>query len=100
MISPCGINCETCPAYLVSISGDMEEKKKLAKEWSNTDCEFEPEEIYCTGCLSSDWKMTKECKTRACIQSKDYTSCAQCDTYPCPRCAKNDNIDSIRESIK
>lgn len=31
MTSPCGINCETYPAYQVSISGDSEEKKKISK---------------------------------------------------------------------
>lgn len=96
MISPCGINCETCPAYLVSVSGNMDEKRKLAEEWSNPECEFEAEDIYCTGCLESEWKMTQACKTRSCVKSKKLLSCAECRTYPCSKCQKNENLDMIK----
>ncbi len=98
MISPCGINCETCPAYQVSISGNMEDKKKMAKEWSTLNCQFEAEEIYCTGCLESEWKMTQVCNTRNCCKSKELTSCAYCETYPCNKCKKNENLDLLRSN--
>lgn len=96
MISPCGINCETCPAYQVSITNDVEGKQKLAREWSNPNCQFEAEEIYCTGCLNSEWKMTKVCHTRNCCKSKNLTSCAYCETYPCAKCERNENLDALR----
>ena len=98
MISPCGINCETCPAYLVSLSGNINEKKKLAKEWSSLECSFEPEEIHCTGCLESEWKMTEVCKTRKCIKSKNFSSCAECGTYPCSKCGQNENLDMLKST--
>ncbi|MFL0252611.1 DUF3795 domain-containing protein [Clostridium neuense] len=98
MISPCGINCGECPAYKVSISGNMKDKKRLAKEWSTPNCKFNAKEIYCTGCLETEWKMTSDCKIRKCCKARKLTNCACCKFYPCEKCNKNDMLDVIRNS--
>lgn len=100
MISPCGINCEMCAAYKATVSDDLEEKKRLAKEWSTPKCTFKAKEIYCKGCLESEWKMTRACSIRNCCKMRNLTSCAYCEAYPCSRCKQNDNLDVIKNSTQ
>ncbi|MEF3695061.1 MAG: DUF3795 domain-containing protein [Candidatus Cloacimonadota bacterium] len=86
MISCCGLNCASCEAYLATISGDENEKIRIAAEWSKRyDSPINAENINCEGCHSDGARFAwcYKCPIRACVVEKDYQSCAECELLPC-----------------
>lgn len=95
----CGLNCNECPIYLVSISQNTAKQIKLAKEYSTDTCEFSKEDMYCMGCYSDtvSEKMCKNCEIRKCGVEKDCKNCAECIDFPCTILKKclGENSDSL-----
>lgn len=62
----CGLQCQECPVYLASLSGNTTEQIRLATEYSTDTCHFEPEDMYCLGCHSDapSQKMCSDCDIR------------------------------------
>ena len=81
----CGLNCDECPVYLASVSGNTAEQLRLAKEYSTDTCEFSKEDIFCLGCHSGtvSEKMCEGCEIRSCGIEKDCGNCAKCAEFPC-----------------
>ncbi len=85
ILSHCGINCAECPAYLATQKNDVEEIRKIAKEWSSGDMKFNPEEIYCDGCCKEGrhFSWVNNCDIKKCCIEKGLENCAYCDDYIC-----------------
>jgi hypothetical protein len=84
----CGIDCDACPAFLATQSGDTEAAAKIAAEWSELyGAEIPPESIPCAGCFADEPEPTgchaHECGIRACAVGKGVRSCAECADFPC-----------------
>jgi hypothetical protein len=87
----CGDNCDICPRYLATQSGDVEQLRKVAALWYKVglrDRVVSPEELICHGC-SSTWHSgleRRECAFRTvqeCALEKGVENCGKCEDYPC-----------------
>ncbi len=96
MISYCGLDCLTCPAYEATRDNDDKKREKTAGYWSKLfGREIKAEEINCDGCLQKGGRLLfhcSDCAIRACGQEKDVKNCAYCNDYSCK---KLDNLLSI-----
>jgi hypothetical protein len=109
IIAYCGIDCSECPAYSATISGDEEEIRKVAKEWSTDSLIFKPEEIHCMGCNQDEvvFSLFRECPIRSCCRDKGYENCAYCDDYGCDNLkmtfektpSAKERLDEIRKNL-
>ena len=109
--SYCGIDCEACPASIVTKNNDWEGKKKLAEEWSKAyGADFTAEDISCDGCTAGTGRVIghwHECSIRKCAQEEEKVStCAACNSYPCDTLSKfldqapelKANLEKLREN--
>ena len=82
-LAACGNDCNQCPRYIATQSGDQSKLKEVAILWNRVgyrDKIVSPEEIACHGCNSSNW-----CRygIRQCIIEKRVSNCGECEDYPC-----------------
>ncbi|HEX2395639.1 MAG TPA: DUF3795 domain-containing protein [Bacteroidales bacterium] len=84
LIACCGLNCETCDAFIATIKNSDELRKKTAEKWQQmfNAPEIKIESINCTGCRSAGVKFAHcfECKVRICANSKSYETCGECES--------------------
>ena len=85
MIGYCGLNCETCDAYLATIHDDQALREKTAKLWAELNhVPILPEHINCEGCRA-DGRKTLYCDTlcgiRQCALKKGVTTCGDCPDW-------------------
>lgn len=53
MIAYCGLDCNECKAFKATQAKDFEQKKQIAKHWSDQgEIMFKPEDVDCRGCKS------------------------------------------------
>ena len=82
MIGCCGLDCETCDAYLATIRNDDALREKTAKLWSEMNqTEIRPEWINCEGCRADGVKTffcTNQCEIRKCALDKGFETCGDC----------------------
>ncbi len=82
MIGCCGLDCETCDAYLATIHNDDVLREKTAKLWSELNqAPITPEMIHCLGCRVDGAKTyfcSDMCEIRKCVQSKKLATCGEC----------------------
>jgi hypothetical protein len=89
-IGVCGDNCNVCPRYLATQSGDVEHLKKL-QLWHKVgyrDKIVPPEEIICHGCSSTWCDGAYLRDLRECISEKGVENCGRCENYPCEKVLK------------
>ena len=80
----CGLDCNTCEAFITTRDNNDEIRKKLAKEWSNDEYKLKTEDIHCLGCHSDQvFTFCDNCGIRICARKKGFKTCAECDDYPC-----------------
>ena len=83
LIGYCGLNCETCEAYIATKNDDNELRKKVSKLWSELNgIEITPEMINCTGCRVDGVKTIfcdSICQIRQCALAKNVETCADCE---------------------
>jgi hypothetical protein len=82
-LSFCGNDCNHCPRYLATQSGDRDKLHDVAQLWNRIGYREKivlPEEIACHGCASSDW-----CRygIRLCVSQRRISNCGECDVFPC-----------------
>ena len=92
MIAYCGLNCETCDAYLATVHNDRALREKTAKLWSELNhVTILPEQIDCEGCRADGKKTVycdKLCKIRQCALKKGMETCGDCpEMETCPTVA-------------
>lgn len=82
MIAYCGLDCETCDAYLATVNDDQELRKKTAKLWAELNhAPILPEHINCQGCRVDGIKTVfcdSLCGIRQCALKKGVTTCGGC----------------------
>ena len=82
MIAYCGLNCETCDAYLATINNDQALREKTAKLWAElNNAPILPEHINCQGCRVDGVKTVyceNLCKIRQCALKRGVTTCGDC----------------------
>jgi hypothetical protein len=86
--SPCGIDCNSCDAFIATQTNDLELFEKLAEQFKvNQGFEIEPEKLRCNGCMNEGVHIgfCDECGIRACAIEKGYQNCADCDLLPCEK---------------
>ena len=83
LIAYCGLNCETCEAYIATKNDDNELRKKISKNWSElNNVEITPEMINCDGCRIDGVKTIfcdSICQIRQCALEKKVETCADCE---------------------
>lgn len=82
MIAYCGLDCETCDAYLATIHDDQALREKTAKLWAElNDAPILPEHINCMGCRADGVKTVycdQLCEVRQCALKKGVATCGGC----------------------
>ena len=83
LMAPCGLYCGTCGVYIATRDGNEKFKGVLGKLYGS-----KPEETECRGCMQPDppeklYGFCTTCRIRACVRSKAYYSCHQCEDWPC-----------------
>ncbi len=88
MTACCGLDCGECPALVARRTGDDDLRRRTAAEWSALyGAEIAPETVDCDGCLREGgvhFPHCDVCGVRGCCTGKGLSSCAGCDSYPCP----------------
>ena len=84
----CGDDCNYCPRYIATRSGDVERLKEVAALWKIIgwrDTIVSPEEMTCRGCSS-----VNRCTLgiRECALEKGIENCGKCNDYPCEKILK------------
>jgi len=85
----CGDDCNVCPRYSATQSGDVEKLTKVAALWKRAglrDESVSPEEMACYGCATVQWCRYDD--VRKCAQTKGISNCGKCDNYPCEKITK------------
>ena len=84
----CGDDCNYCPRYIATRSGDVERLKEVAVLWKITgwqDVIVPPEEMVCHGCSSIN-RCTLGIKE--CAIGKGVDNCGKCNDYLCEKILK------------
>jgi hypothetical protein len=94
LLAYCGINCSTCPIYLVTRESHKEEQAKKRLEIARLIGEhygtnYEAANVTdCDGCLTKGERIfsgCKDCVIRNCARSKSIENCAYCPEYSCEK---------------
>ena len=87
MIAYCGLDCSKCDGYIATQSGDSKRLEEVAKEWSKQyNCDIDADDVVCDGCKAGKRKSRyckNGCKIRVCCLKKAYSTCMECDEFPC-----------------
>lgn len=106
MIAYCGLDCETCDAYLATIHNDQALRERTAKLWSELNhAPILPEHINCQGCRVDGMKTVycdQLCPIRQCAMKKGVTTCGACPDFEgCQMVGQIiTNNPSARENLK
>ncbi len=85
----CGNDCNACPRFIATQSGDAERLKEVAAMWGKAGWRNEilsPEEMVCHGCVSVKW--CRYDNIRKCAREKGIDNCGICQDYPCKKIEK------------
>lgn len=111
MIAYCGLQCDECKAFKATQAKDYEQKKQIARHWSDQgEIKFKPEDVDCHGCKSDmiSGFCRKLCKIRSCAEGKKVKTCAHCDDYSCEELKEylstdpvaTRNLEEIRKTLQ
>jgi hypothetical protein len=100
----CGDDCNVCPRYIATQSGDVEQLKKVAALWYGVgyrDKIVPPEELICRGCFSTLCNVAYLRDLRECALEKGIENCGKCGNYLCEKVLKVfEQTESFAKSIK
>ena len=79
MIGYCGLDCESCDAYLATVNDDQALRERTAKVWAELNhAPILPEHINCEGCRMNGAKTVfcdRLCGIRQCAIKKGVATC-------------------------
>jgi len=81
----CGDDCNYCPKYLATQSGDEERLKEVAVMWQMIgwpNPSDSPGDMTCHGCTTVN---ICGLGIRECVMEKGVENCGKCPDYPCER---------------
>ena len=82
LLAPCGLYCGACSILIAHRTNNATLKEKLAAVYG-----MKPEDLHCTGCLSTDedqiFHYCKVCAIKSCANDKKIEGCHQCEEFPC-----------------
>jgi len=91
-VAYCGIVCNECPIFIVTVDDDNEKRKEMAQRWQKeSGVKIRPEDINCDGCLSDTGIIIEygvNCEIRKCGEEKQVRNCAYCENYICDKLYK------------
>ena len=83
-IAYCGIDCSQCQIYQASVEDNLEKKSEIIKSWSTDKFPLTRDSVECFGCKGDKIvNFCAKCDIRICAKSKNLTSCAFCQKFPC-----------------
>ncbi len=88
LYAPCGIDCSVCDAYKATQTDDTALFQKLAENYEKQfDKKIDPETLRCDGCASDNRHIgfCAVCSIRSCAFAKGFSTCAECDAFPCEK---------------
>ena len=84
-IGYCGLDCETCDAYIATVNNDQALRRKTAKLWAElNNAPILPEHINCMGCRVNGVKTVfceNLCEIRKCALAKNVVTCGCCPEF-------------------
>jgi hypothetical protein len=85
-ISGCGFDCGACLAFKATMENNDELRRATSDGWFKVfGFRMPPEEIYCEGCFSQGKALDSGCLVRPCVRERGYSTCAECQEYPCDK---------------
>jgi hypothetical protein len=84
MLGICGDNCDLCPRFIATKSGDEKKLNEVAELWMRLgfrEVVVSAEEIACHGC-SPEIKCAYPLQ-RKCALDRNLENCGRCEDYPC-----------------
>jgi len=93
-IAMCGLECSSCPMFIVAKNNDQKMREKVAREWTVKNREkgpdrppLKPEDIDCHGCLSEGhlYLYCRNCEIRKCGLERQIKNCGECQEYRCDK---------------
>ena len=105
-IAYCGLDCETCDAYIATKKDDQALREKTAKLWAELNqAPILPEHINCEGCRVNGAKTVfceHMCEIRKCALKKGVSTCGDCpELETCPTIGEIlENNPSALENLK
>jgi|SRR6056297_2975508 len=85
-IGYCGINCSKCRIFIATVNNDINEKQKIAEEWSTDEYPLNKEDTNCDGCRSKGGNIIsfcRDCDIRNCVTNRNIDSCFECVEFKC-----------------
>lgn len=83
MIAPCGVNCDECPSFVGTITGDETVLREMIRMYGDENSA--PLDFVCLGCKYPDPKLLatycSECGIRSCAMQRGKDFCATCVEY-------------------
>jgi hypothetical protein len=87
-LAPCGDDCNFCPRYLATQSGDEEQLKEASLLWQIVgwrDVDAPLEDMKCNGCATLE---TCPLGFIECVRERNIDNCGECPDYACERMEK------------
>jgi hypothetical protein len=89
MIAFCGLDCAGCPALFASKRLSMDERQKVADQWSKEyNAAIEAADVDCVGCTAREGVHVGHCSVcemRLCGLAKGLSTCAACPEFACSK---------------
>ena len=89
MIAFCGLDCAACPAFFASTRLSLEERQKVADQWSKEfNASIRAVDVDCVGCTASEGVHVGHCgvcEMRKCGLEKGLSTCAICPDFACAK---------------
>jgi len=89
MISPCGLDCAKCDAYVATRKNDRAALAAIAEKWTKEwHGSFTADAVRCHGCQATDGVQIghcAECNVRLCAIGKGHGTCAECAEFGCEK---------------
>lgn len=85
-IACCGLDCETCDAYMATQADDDALRATTAEKWTKMyNYPMKPEDINCTSCKAPGVKIghCHVCEVRKCCMDRGHEHCGVCPDYAC-----------------
>ncbi len=89
LLAYCGLDCSACPALNASEKLSIEERQKVADQWSKQfGAGFKAVDIDCVGCTVKKGVHVgycSMCQIRSCAEGRGLTTCAKCPDFGCEK---------------